>query len=51
MPKQSTRHTYQRNANVAKKTRIILIFVAILAVLLLIRSWEDISLWLKAMTM
>lgn len=55
MPKQSTRHTYrtrrERNANVAKKTRIILIFVAILAALLLIRSWEDISLWLKAMTM
>lgn len=55
MPKQSTRHTYrtrrERNANVAKKTRIILIFAAILAVLLLIRSWEDIWLWVKAMTM
>ena len=55
MPKQSTRHTYrtrrERNAIVAKRTKIILIFAAILAVLLLIRGWEDIALWLKAMTM
>ena len=55
MPKQSTRHTYrtrrERNANVAKKTRIILLFAAILAVLLIIRGWEDIALWFKAVTM
>lgn len=55
MPKQSTRHSYktrrERNAITAKKTKIILLFVAILSVLLIIRGWEDISLWLKAMTM
>lgn len=55
MPKQSTRHTYrtrrERNATVAKKVRIILLFVGILSVLLIIRSWDEIALWLKAMTM
>lgn len=55
MPKQSTRHKYrtrrERNATVARKTKIVLLFAALLAVLLLIRGREDIWLWVKAMTM
>jgi hypothetical protein len=53
--KQSTRHSYktrrERNAVVAKRTKVILIFAAILAVLLFIRSWESWYNWGKAMMM
>lgn len=55
VPKQSTRHTYrtrrERNANAAKKAKLILLFAVIIGVLLIIRSWDEIALWLRALTM
>ena len=55
MPKQSTRHSYktrrERNAVVAKKTKIILLFAGILIVLLFIRSWREWWAWGKAVFM
>ncbi|MEO0733592.1 MAG: hypothetical protein AAFZ52_12205 [Bacteroidota bacterium] len=45
MPNQSTRHKYksrrERNAETAKKAKILLLFGVILAILLLIYYWPD----------
>lgn len=55
MPKQSTRHSYktrrERNAVVARKTKIILLFAGILLILLFLRSWREWWAWGKAMFM
>ncbi|MEM9526512.1 MAG: hypothetical protein AAGA31_07875 [Bacteroidota bacterium] len=55
MPKQSTRHKYktrrERNAETAKKAKIILLFVVIIGVLLLIRNWREWYAYFKAYTM
>lgn len=55
MPKQSTRHSYktrrERNANVARKSKIIFLFTVILLLLLLIRSWREWWAWGKALMM
>jgi hypothetical protein len=55
MPKQSTRHKYksrrERNAEVAKKTKIILLFAAIIGVLLIIRSWREYYAYFKTFFM
>jgi hypothetical protein len=51
VPRQSTRHKYksrrERNAETAKKAKLLLLFGGILAVLLLIKNWREYYAWLK----
>ncbi|MTB52048.1 hypothetical protein [Lewinella sp. W8] len=51
MPRQSTRHKYksrrERNAETAKKAKLLLLFGGILALLLLIKNWREYYAWLK----
>ncbi|MBC6996297.1 hypothetical protein QWY85_19780 [Neolewinella lacunae] len=55
MPRQSTRHKYksrrERNAEVSKKAKTILLFALILFVLLLLRNWRDHYAYLKTFFM
>jgi hypothetical protein len=45
MPKQSTRHSYksrrERNDNVSRRAKQIVLFVMLLVLILILRNWRD----------